>query len=103
MMSEVTKIELLFGADIIPIFAENNAYVEIIQNIREKYKEEGATFPIVNIRDESSLSACQYQVVINGELAVDETITQITDGTMMEILTKLSYAFCDYYNAHVDL
>ena len=57
----------------------------------------GATFPNVNLRDENSLSAQQYQVVIDGELATDETLSQITDGTMMEILTNLSYAFCDYY------
>lgn len=98
-MGKIEKIELLFGMDIVPVFAENNAYVEIIQGIREGYKELGATFPIVNLRDENSLSARQYQVVIDGELAADETLSQITDGTMMEILTKLSYAFCDYYNA----
>lgn len=97
-MSKITKIELLFGMDIVPVFAENNAYVEIIQSIREGYKELGVTFPIVNLRDESSLSARQYQVVINGELVADETLSQIADGTMMEMLTKLSYAFCDYYN-----
>ena len=100
-MSEVEKIELVFGADIVPVFAENNVYVDIIQGIRKEYKEQGATFPIVHLRDESSLSAQQYQVVIDGELAVDETISEITEGTMMEMLTKLSYAFCDYYNAHV--
>ena len=98
-MDKIEKIELLFGMDIAPVFAENNAYVEIIQGIRERYKELGAAFPIVYLRDENSLSARQYQVVIDGELAADETLSQITDGTMMEILTKLSYAFCDYYNA----
>lgn len=98
-MSKIEKIELLFGMDIVPVFAENNAYVEIIQGIREGYKELGVTFPIVYLRDESSLSARQYQVVIDGELAADETLSQIADGTMMEMLTKLSYAFCDYYNA----
>ena len=100
-MSDVSKIELLLGLDIVPIFAENNAYVEIIQGIREKYKELGAAFPIVNLRDEGSLSARQYQVLIDGELAADETISQITDDAMTEILTKLSFAFCDYDNAHV--
>ncbi len=58
------------------------------------------TFPIVHFRDEISLSERQYQVLIDGELTADETIGQITDGTMTEILTKLSHAFCDYYNAH---
>lgn len=99
-MSKISKIELLFGVDIVPVFAENNAFVEIIQGIREEYKELGVTFPIVYLRDENSLSARQYKVVIDGELAADETLSQIADGTMMEILTKLSYAFCDYYNAH---
>lgn len=99
-MYEAAKIELLFGTDIIPVFAENNSYVEMIQGIRKGYKEQGVEFPTVNLRDESSLSALQYQVVIDGELAVDETISQIAEGTMMEMLTKLSYAFCEYYNAH---
>ncbi len=98
-MIKIEKIELLFGMDIVPVFAENNAYIEIIQGIREGYKEQGVTFPIVYLRDENSLSAQQYQVVIDGELAADETLSQIADSTMMEILTKLSYAFCDYYNA----
>lgn len=99
-MYEAAKIELLFGTDIIPVFAENNSYIEMIQGIREGYKEQGVKFPTVNLRDESSLSALQYQVVIDGELAGDETISQITEGTMMEMLTKLSFSFCDYYNAH---
>lgn len=102
-MYEVTKIELLFGTDIIPVFAENNSYIEMIQGIRAGYKEHGVKFPIVHLRDEGSLSVRQYQVVIDGEIAVDETISQIADGTMMEMLTKLSYAFCDYYNAHAKL
>lgn len=100
-MSEITNIELLFGKDIVPVFAENDAYVPMIQSIREGYKEMSVTFPIVHIRDENSLSARQYEVLINGELAADETISQITDTTMTEILTKLSHAFCDYYNARV--
>ena len=99
-MYEAAKIELLFGTDIISVFAENNSYVEMIQSIREGYKEQGVKFPTVNLRDESSLSARQYQVMIDGELKVDETISQITEGTMAEMLKKLSYAFCDYYNAH---
>ena len=99
-MYEPAEIELLFGKEIISVFAENNSYIEMIQGIREGYKEQGVKFPIVHLRDESSLSVRQYQVVIDGEIAVDETISQITEGTMMEMLTKLSYAFCDYYNAH---
>lgn len=98
-MSEITKIELLFGMDIVPVFAENNAYVEMVQGIREGYKEQGVTFPIVYLRDENSLSARQYQVVIDGKLAADETLSQIADGTMTEILTKLSCAFCEYCNS----
>lgn len=100
IMYEVAKIELLFGKEIISVFAENNSYIEMIQGIREGYKELGVKFPIVHLRDESSLSVRQYQVVIDGEIAVDETISQITEKTMLEMLTKLSYAFCDYYNAH---
>lgn len=99
-MSEITKIELLFGKDLVPVFAENDAYVGMIQSIREGYKEMDVTFPIVHLRDELSLSARQYQVLIDGELAADETISRITDATMTEMLTKLSHAFCDYYNAH---
>lgn len=99
-MSEITNIELLFGKDIVPVFAENEAYIPMIQSIREGYKEMSVTFPIVHLRDEISLSERQYQVLIDGELTADETIGQITDGTMTEILTKLSHAFCDYYNAH---
>ena len=99
-MYEVAEIELLFGREIISVFVENNSYIEIIQGIREGYKKQGVKFPIVHLRDEDSLSVRQYQVVIDGEIALDETISQITEGTMMEMLTKLSYAFCDYYNAH---
>lgn len=99
-MYKAAKIELLFGTDIIPVFAENKSYIEMIQGIREGYKEQGVKFPIVNLRDESNLSALQYQVVIDGKIAADETISQVTEGTMMEMLTKLSFAFCDYYNAY---
>lgn len=99
-MYEAAKIELLFGTDIISVFAENNSYVEMIQGIREGYKEQGVKFPTIYLRDATSLSARQYQVVIDGELEADETISHITEGTMTEMLTKLSYAFCDYYNAH---
>lgn len=99
-MYEVATIELLFGKEIISVFVKNNSYIEIIQGIREGYKKYGVKFPIVHLRDDDSLSVRQYQVVIDGELAVDETISQITEGTMLEMLTKLSFAFCDYYNAH---
>ncbi len=34
-MYEAAKIELLFGTDIISVFAENNSYVEMIQGIRQ--------------------------------------------------------------------
>lgn len=101
IMYEVATIELLFGREIISVFVENNSYIEIIQGIREGYKKQGVKFPIVHLRDEDSLSVRQYQVVIDGEIALDETISQITEGTMLEMLTKLSFAFCDYYNAHV--
>lgn len=78
-MYEAAKIELLFGTDIIPVFTENNSYIGMIQGIREGYKEQGVEFPTVNLRDESNLSALQYQVVIDGEIKVDERISQITD------------------------
>lgn len=99
-MREVASIEMLFGADIIPVFSENDVYGEIIQGIRTGYREQEVVFPIVHLRSDDDLSARQYQVVIDGERVVNETIPQITEGTMMEMLTKLSYAFCDYCNAH---
>ncbi len=94
----VESIELLFGTELVPVFAGNDVYCRIIADIREGYRKQGAVLPIVHLRDERSLSARQYQVVINGEIAADETIHQITEGTMIEMLTRLSDAFCDYYN-----
>lgn len=97
-MNAVESIELLLGTEIVPVFAGDDVYVRIVADIREKYREQGAVFPIVHLRDESGLTARQYQVVMNGEIVVDETLHQITEETMIEILTRLSHAFCDYYN-----
>ncbi|MCM1183359.1 MAG: hypothetical protein NC337_08300 [Roseburia sp.] len=101
-MSETMSVELVFGSDIIPVFAENDVYGEIIQNLRTQYREQGAELPIVHLRSDEALAARQYQVVIDGEPVVDERIALITEGTMLEMLTKLSYAFCDQYNARPD-
>lgn len=101
-MNGVESIELLFGVELVQIFAENDAYCYMAQDIREKYKEQGVDFPIVNLRDDLRLSEKQYQILINKELVFDGEIEEITEKTMWEMINQVSVSFCDYYNQYVD-
>lgn len=101
-MNGVESIELIFGVELVPIFAENDAYGWMIQDIRAKYKEQGVDFPIVNLRDDVRLSGKQYQVLVNKELVFDGEIEEITEKTMLEMIGQVSFSFCDYYNQHFD-
>lgn len=101
-MNGVESIELLFGVELVQIFAENDAYCCMVQDIREKYKEQGVDFPIVNLRDDLRLSEKQYQVLIDKKLVFDGEIEEITEKTMWEMINQVSASFCDYYNQYVE-
>lgn len=100
-MKEAESIELIFGVELVPVFAGNNAYGGMVKDIREKYKQQGIEFPIVNLRDDLRLMTKQYQVLINKEIVFDGEVGEITDKTMEDMIAKVSAAFGDYYNAHI--
>lgn len=103
-MNGIESVELIFGAGLVPVFVENNAYIGMMDDVRKKYKEQEIDFPIVNLRDDLRLAAKQYQVLINKEIVFDGVIGEITDKTTCEweMIRKVSDSFCDYYNRHVD-
>jgi len=102
-MNRVESIELLFGVELVAVFAQNDAYGEMIRDIREKYKKQGIDFPIVNLRDNMRLTGKQYQVLINKEIVFDGEIKDITEKTMEEMITQVRDSFFDYYNQHLDV
>ncbi len=103
-MNGIESVELIFGAEIVPVFVENNAYMGMMDDVRKKYKEQGIDFPIVNLRDDLRLATKQYQVLINKEIVFDGVIGEIGDKTMCEeqMIRKVSDSFYDYYNRHFE-
>lgn len=88
LWDELQPLELVFGCDIVPLFADNS-FVEKIVQLRVELTKEGILMPIVRIRDDGMLHSKELMILAYQNVLYDEEIVSLDENSLDYIIEKL--------------
>ena len=78
LKNSLDPLELIFGAELVPVFVAGN-FKEEIYNLRVRLSKEGIILPVVRIRDDINLRPMEFMVINYGTILYAEEVKESVD------------------------
>ncbi len=95
LKNSLETLELIFGADLVPVFMEGD-FKEEIYNLRVRLSKEGIILPVVRVRDDINMKTTEFMVLNYGNILYAEEVKEKIDLkyiiNRMEETIRLKYA-----------
>lgn len=88
---------LVFGEGIVPLFMDNNKYIDKICALRLNLSKQGILMPIVRIKDETNLKKNEWMVLAYDNILYSEEIESIYESSLEHIIEKFGCVIQDKY------
>ena len=81
-------IGLVFGKELVPVFAEGN-YMELMTDERTAMSREGFLLPLVRLRDDSSLGPKEFVITVYSRILYRESVDVVNEDTLRYMIHTL--------------
>lgn len=96
LRNSLEPLELIFGEELVPLFADKQ-YVEEIKTIRFQLSYEGFLLPVFRIRDELRLDKHEFMILSYQNILYSEKLTCIDENTLHNIIERVGDCIREKY------
>lgn len=96
LRNSLEPLELIFGEELVPLFADKQ-YVEEIKTIRFQLSYEGFLLPVFRIRDELRLDKHEFMILSYQNILYSEKLTCIDENTLHYIIERVGDCIREKY------
>lgn len=104
LRNALEPLELFFGKELLPLFADNQ-FMEQIAKLRIQLSKEGILLPVVRVADRFSLKSTEFMVLSYQTVLCNEILEEPESKSLDDIIVKLGEAVRAHYAEiiHVDM
>lgn len=96
LRNSLEPLELIFGEELVPLFADKQ-YVDEIKTIRFQLSYEGFLLPVFRIKDELRLDKHEFMILSYQNILYSEKLTCIDENTLHYIIERVGDCIREKY------